>query len=125
MLERLRDLQSKLDAMPKTAILAQLGGTFSEYIFDDPANLSGWEYAEALVSTQPKVIWQDQNGFIRADSILAKGTADYTFTASDILDTAQVVRWQGRLDFINKLTVSLGYRLQRRRQRNKRFSFHP
>jgi hypothetical protein len=119
------DLQSKLDRMDKTSIAATVGGTFSEYIFGPAEDLSGWEFAEALLSTQAAVIWQDAAGAIRVTPCAAKATADYTLTEADILERAQVVRFGGRMDITNRIYITLGYRHMALRQRNVTFSFAP
>ena len=119
------DLQSRLDAMEKTAIATQLGGTFSQYVFDAPENMSGYDYAVARVSTTPDVLWQDAQGAIRSTSVLAKVTPDFTFTEANILDTAAVLQWASRVDITNYLTVTGRYRFKRRRERRKTFVFRP
>ncbi len=83
------------------------------------------QYAEALLSTQAAVIWQDAAGAIRVTPCAAKATADYTLTEADILERAQVVRFGGRMDITNRIYLTLGYRHQALRQRNVTFSFAP
>jgi hypothetical protein len=119
------DLQSKLDRTDKTSIAATVGGTFSEYVFGPAEDLSGWDFSEALLSTQASVVWQDAAGAIRVTPCAAKATADYTLTEADILERAQVVRFGGRMDITNRIYITLGYRHMALRQRNVTFNFAP
>jgi hypothetical protein len=119
------DLQAKLDKMDKPSILATIGGTFSEYIFGDPDDMSGWDFAQALMSTQASTLWQDQSAAIRVTACAAKASADYTWTEDDLLEGTPVVRYAGRQDISNTIYLSLGYRYAALRQRNVTFNFRP
>ncbi len=116
------DLQGRLDRMTKTQIdtlLTSVSPRFSEYVFGDPADMSGWEYAQALISTTNAVLWQDTAGVIKVTSTLAKATADYTFTVADIIagSLGDSPQYPSRQEMVNQIAIDFGYRFKRRRQR--------
>jgi hypothetical protein len=116
------DLQGRLDRLTKAEIdtlLTTAAPRFSEYVFGDPADMSGWEYSQALISTTNAVLWQDAAGVIQVTSTLAKATADYTLTVADIIagSLGDSPQYPSRQEMVNQIAIEFGYRFKRRRQR--------
>ena len=117
------DLQGRLDRLTKAQIdtlLASVSPTYSEYIFGPAEDMSGYEYAQALISTTDAVLWQDQAAVIHATSTATKVTADYTFGTDDIIagSLGDSPHYPSRAELVNKLDIVFEYRFQRRRQRH-------
>jgi hypothetical protein len=120
------DLQSICDGMPKARIAATISnGTWSDVVFGDPADMTGWEYAEALLSTTDDVVWQDASGAIRTTSTVAKASADFTFEDSGRFEQSLRLDYASRVDFVTRANLTFEHRFQRRRQRNLTFSWMP
>ena len=121
------DMQSKYDAMTKTQIATQLAAaspTFSEVVFGDADSLSGWDYAEAMISTTPYFLWQDCAGVLRVDSILPAVSAHYTI-ADDGRFIGSDIEWPSRMDVLNQVDLQIDYRFVRKRSRKIDISFRP
>jgi hypothetical protein len=117
------DLQGRLDRMTKAQIdtlLTSVSPSYSEYVFGPAEDLSGWEYAQALISTTDAVLWQDQAAVIKATSTATRAVADYTFGTDDIIagSLGDSPQYPSRTELVNKLTVVFEYRFARRRQRH-------
>ncbi len=120
------DLQQQIDGMTKAEIDVQFpDGRFSEAVFGAADDLSGWDYAQALIDTTDLVLWQDAGGAIRTTSIAAKAVADYTWDESSIIDGT--LEWQPaeRTEIVNQVDIRTQHRFKRKRQRNVSCRFQP
>jgi hypothetical protein len=122
------DMQARYDRLTKAeidAVLAAHSPQFSEYVFGPAEDLSGWEYAQALISTTDAVLWMDVVGTLRSTSTLAKVSADYIFTEADLIagSLGDSPRWPSRQEMTNQLVVTMQYRYRRRRQRHIAVTF--
>ncbi len=114
------DLQSVLDRMTKTEIdtlLEPTGARYSDVVFGDENDATGWEYAEANLSTTPYVIWQDAGGAVRLTDMASKVSADYTFTDAGRFGDSAEISYPSRVDMINQVRLTTSYRFDRRRER--------
>lgn len=101
------DLQNVINAMPRAALDALIGGRWSAAVFDDAA--AGWVYAQDRLSTVPASLDLSPWGALRVTPLEA-GAADLSFDGNTILQQSVSVSLAARSGLVNEVAVDFGYR---------------
>lgn len=110
-------LQDRQEGMTQAAIAAEIGGLWSEALFD--AEADGWTYTQDRLSTQPYAFDLAPDGqTARLTPWAAKALPDFTLTEADFVYDNLAVELLPRRDLTNVVDIAVQYRYQRRRQRN-------
>ncbi|HSH29956.1 MAG TPA: hypothetical protein VK971_08640 [Thiohalobacter sp.] len=108
-------LQDRQEGMTQAAIETEIGGLWSEALFD--AEADGWTYTQDRMSSQPYAFDLDAYGTPRLTAWATKALPDFTLTADDFLYESLAVELLPRRDLTNSITRTLQYRYNRRRHR--------
>jgi hypothetical protein len=122
-------LPAKFNAMPKDTIASFIGGMWSDQVWADEDDKSGWTYAQERLSTTTDFVWVDANGALRKDSLLANRvggvpTPHFTFTDDERFHESLSLEYAQRSEMTNKIQVALTYSYQRKRQRTITFNWN-
>lgn len=121
---RLSDLlQNHFEALDETAILAAIpGSVYSIQVFGERED--GWQQAMDCMTTVPSDAHFDRNGLLEVSDWLAKGTADFSYSSSSILNDGE---YSLKLFKIRELQtqrkITYEYRLSRWKFRQHGFLF--
>jgi hypothetical protein len=116
-------LPAYFNGLSKEEITDQIGGMWSDRVWDDDDDSTGWTYAQERLSTTEDSVWQDKNWSLRLTDIKAKDNPDFVFTDSHRFNESLSVEYSQRSEMVNEIRVLLQFAYQRKRQRRIRFSW--
>lgn len=108
-------LQEVFEQSDAAGIDAQIGGYWSEHIFE--AEADGWRRAGDRLSTIPASLDMDAGGAIHVTDWAAKASADYTFDGGGHIDQTRRLELANSRDIHNRVRIRFDFRFQRLRQR--------
>ena len=111
------DIQGYFSQMDKEDIQALLGGYWSADVFESE-NITGWEHAQDIMSTQPRSVWLDRHRNLRIDDWAAKGTEHFNFTDNARFNNTLKLDRATRRDLINNIKLNADYKYYSLRQRD-------
>jgi hypothetical protein len=100
-------LQRFFDDRTKEQILLNLGGSWSEHIFEETND--HWQYAQDVLSTVPKSVDLSIDLTMDVTEWQAKPVADFTYVEKCIVDESLSVEIANAREIINHVTVSFSY----------------
>jgi hypothetical protein len=115
-------LPSYFDGLSKIEIANIIGGLWSDKVWDNTDDSTGWTYAQERLSTTENCIWHDENWILRISDIKAKRSgndiiSDFIFTDSARFHETLNLEYAQRSEMINEITCEISYKYQRKRQR--------
>jgi hypothetical protein len=114
-------LPAYFNNLSKEEIASIVGGIWSDKVWDNEDDATGWRHAQERLSTTENCIWHDENGNIRVTSIRAKDTYDFIYTDSERFHETLTLEYAQRSEMINEIRINIDYAYQRKRERQITF----
>lgn len=113
------DLQRIVDNHTNEQIAALIpGARWSKHVFS--GDQKGWRYAQDLLATVSLSLEQDSHGTLKASSLQAKASADFTFDQNLVVDDSLTVDLLERGNLINRVDLTFAARFERFWHREER-----
>ena len=115
-------LPAYFNDLTKEQIEAKVGGLWSDKIWDDESDSTGWTHAQERLSTTETCVWHDANWQLQVTDIKAKRSGgviipDFEYTDDERFHETLKLEYAQRSEMINEIRIDLNYRYQRKRER--------
>jgi hypothetical protein len=121
-------LPAYFNDLTREEIEEQIGGLWSEKVWDNEDDATGWTYAQERLSTTENVIWHDAHWNLQVTDLKAKRingviTPDYTFTDNERFHETLKLEYAQRSEMTNNIKINISYSYERKRERQISFSW--
>ena len=119
------------NALDKDLIKSKIGGLWSNQVWADEDDKSGWSYAQEVLSTTENCIWHDANRILQVTPLIANRSdpgdirsaivPHFTFTDDERFHETLSLEYAQRSEMLNTINISMAFEYQRRRHREITF----
>jgi hypothetical protein len=120
-------LPAKFNAMDRDKINELIGGIWSDQVWSDEDDKSGWTYAQEVLSTTEKCVWTDENGNLRVSNLIANRSnpndirsaivPHFTFDDDARFHETLSLEYAQRSEMTNEARIQMSFSFQRKRHR--------
>jgi hypothetical protein len=114
--------------LTKEEIAATVGGLWSDKVWDNEDDATGWTHAQERLSTTENCVWHDANWQLQITDIKARRSGgiiipDYIFTDNERFHETLKLEYAQRSEMVNNIRINISYSYDRKRERQIYFSW--